>query len=525
MPYATGASLNTQKLCLPRTRETLLSEIMDWLNNVKGDQSRVFWLHGPAGAGKSAIAHTIANHFNERRRLGSLFCFNRAERRHEKVITTIARDLADGNPLLRELLAAKVPNLKALLNTPDIQRQWKELIMKPAKVMMGPMAIVIDALDESGNPSSRHDLLEILAGRAPVNDLESCITELPPDVRILLTSRRLTDIESAFRGVMHVESRSMEDIASAKDDIRSYFVDQLKRVDLDGQKSAVIEALINQSSQIFEWARLASAYIKGDDNVGRGRRPLNRFEDITTHHEAKEAPLLDTMYLLTLKDLFPAETQWARKSDLTLFKSVMSIILGTMEPLSLATLESMTSHIADLKDVDIGEALSDIDSLLVGITDRFVPIQARHASFREFLMDRERSKEFFVDMNPEVHSNVASACLAVMKEKLQFNICNLPNSHLPNSKVPDLDERVKKHIPGELAYACQYWTEHVRATSLTPTLADKILEFLNHERLLFWFEALSLLRTMSTASRSFSSLMNSVTVCHFKGFCKNNSDC
>jgi len=97
MPYAGGAGLNKRKRCLEGTREELLKEISDVTNNVEKDTPRLFWLHGPAGTGKSSIAHTIAHQFQQLERLGSCFCFDRsrmAERRHEKVFGTIAKDLA-----------------------------------------------------------------------------------------------------------------------------------------------------------------------------------------------------------------------------------------------------------------------------------------------------------------------------------------------------------------------------------------------------------------------------------------------
>jgi len=59
MPYAGGAGLNKQKVCLEGTREELLKEICDWINDTEEDTPRIFWLHGPAGTGKSSIAHTL----------------------------------------------------------------------------------------------------------------------------------------------------------------------------------------------------------------------------------------------------------------------------------------------------------------------------------------------------------------------------------------------------------------------------------------------------------------------------------
>ncbi len=77
MPYAEGAGLNTQKLCLEGTRGEILDEITDWINNVDDNAPRLFCLHGTAGSRKSAIAHTIAHRFQALGRLGSFFCFDR----------------------------------------------------------------------------------------------------------------------------------------------------------------------------------------------------------------------------------------------------------------------------------------------------------------------------------------------------------------------------------------------------------------------------------------------------------------
>ena len=217
MPYAGGASLNKEKICLEGTREELLEEIIGWINSAEKDTRPIFWLHGPAGTGKSSIAHTIAHRFQQLGRLGSCFCFDRnqiADRRHQMVFSTIAKDLANHDMLLRRQLAGIVHDNDALKNTTDILQQWEELIMKPAKAlseaMIGPIVIVVDALDESGDTGSRRVFLRIL-GNAIAG---SRLTDLPPNFRILLTSRPLPDIHAALNGGTHVRQKSMDNVPS-----------------------------------------------------------------------------------------------------------------------------------------------------------------------------------------------------------------------------------------------------------------------------------------------------------------------
>ncbi|KAG0692815.1 hypothetical protein DFH29DRAFT_860592 [Suillus ampliporus] len=101
MTYAAGAGLDTRKRCLPGTRTEILSQIMGWINNSGDDVPPVLWLSGPAGTGKSAIAHTIAGSFIDEGGVGACYSFDRdrdADHRHDKVFSTIARDLADRHP-------------------------------------------------------------------------------------------------------------------------------------------------------------------------------------------------------------------------------------------------------------------------------------------------------------------------------------------------------------------------------------------------------------------------------------------
>ncbi|KAG2368295.1 hypothetical protein BDR07DRAFT_120736 [Suillus spraguei] len=131
MEYAAGAGLDPFKCCLPDTRDELLTEIKSWIGSTGEDVPRVLWLSGMAGKGKSAIAHTIANWSNELGGLGACFCFDRtrrADRRHEKIFTTIARDLADRNPIIRKALAHALHDHSELKHTADIASQWQRLL-------------------------------------------------------------------------------------------------------------------------------------------------------------------------------------------------------------------------------------------------------------------------------------------------------------------------------------------------------------------------------------------------------------
>jgi len=515
MEYANGAGLNTTKECLPGTRDEILDEIITWINDTKDDAPRVFWLHGNAGTGKSAIAHSIAHRFRGLGRLGSCFCFDRnraAERRHDKVFTTIARDLADRDEQVRRALAHVVHHDTSLANTPDIKQQWNEFIMKPASTlsdaMVGPILIVIEALDESGGDSTREHLLQILAGN--LGDDESRITKLPPNFRILLTSRPLPDIHKVLNDVEHVQHRSMDSIPSTwtERDILRYVTKEL--VDVEGiHDTELLTSLAHESGGLFEWARLACEYIKRESDVGLTAHEC--FDAIMSHHKDDPIALLDNMYKFTLKSIFPQD-QSQRKTRLTRFRSVMAQVLGTLEPFPLTSLRSVKSRFFDECDPNIVTAIiKPMGALLSGTTDPYAVVRPLHASLTDFLTDEKRSGEFFVDTS-HIDNELAFASLGVMEDGLKFNMCQLPSSYLPNSKISDLDERVKKNITLELSYSCRFWTCHLRKAPFNSHLAEAARAFFNHERLLFWFEALSLLKAINTSAGSLSSVIQWVEV-------------
>ena len=177
----------------------------------------------------------------------------------------------------------------------------------------------------------------------------------------------------------------------------------------------------------------------------------------------------------------------------------------------------MRCHFKELAEINIHTIIAPMAALLSGATDPSVPILPLHASFADFLMDRDRSHEFFVEVHP-IHNELAFASLGIMMEKLQFNMCDLPSSYLPDSEISDLDDRIQKCIPADLAYSCQFWTEHVRQAPFNSALAAEVHAFFHHERLLFWFEALSLLKLVNTCAALLSSLIQWVMVgrmiCH-----------
>ncbi|KAI6003150.1 hypothetical protein EDD15DRAFT_2157457 [Pisolithus albus] len=198
------------KKCLEDTRTEILRDIITWVNDASPGVPCVLWLHGQAGRGKSAIAHTIASWFKDTGGLGSCFCFARdrqGEHREEKMLTTIARDLAGHYPVFRRALAHALAEDHTLKTTPDLSQQWQKLILEPLSRakggIVGSVVVVIDALDESGRELSRKHILSLLASKEAAN---LC------NLRVLLTSRALPDIEGALGGAKRIKGMCLDDV-------------------------------------------------------------------------------------------------------------------------------------------------------------------------------------------------------------------------------------------------------------------------------------------------------------------------
>ncbi|KIK38627.1 hypothetical protein CY34DRAFT_14919 [Suillus luteus UH-Slu-Lm8-n1] len=493
MTYADGAGLDTRKQCLQGTRAEILSEITEWVNSTGDNVPRVLWLSGPAGKGKSAIAHTIAKYFKDAGGLGSCYSFDRhrqADRRHEKIFSTIARDLADRDPEMRRALAGAVQDEISLKKTVDIIQQWQKLLIEPLVKSFGsagePIVIAIDALDESGG------LGNITTPPFPKSDL-------PDNFRFIVTSRPDRDIKDEFRGVEHIRQMSMDDIppAFAERDISAFISKQLEGLDFQVKELAV---LAEKAEGLFEWARLACEYIKNSD---AGLSPKDCYGTVVSRDPAERSALLHDMYLLILAGIMHGDTSphppKMLSTKLARFRSAMGQILCTAEPLPLASLNAMRRHFPTREDnFDVELVVKSMGSLLSGTTNLDSPIRPLHASFHDFLTDQSSSGEYFIDL-PTAHHDLVFASLRVMEHGLRFNICDLKSSYLPNSEDPGLPERVEKCIPLHLSYSSRFWTSHVRTSDFDKELAKEVQSFFDHERLFFWLESLALINALSGA--------------------------
>ena len=163
--------------CHPHTRRAVLKKIMDWVKDA--DKVALFlWLYGPAGAGKSAIAQTIAQLLEEAGLLAAAFFFSRnAAGRDDKtpLVATLVYQLIISIPEIHAHVLEAVEKDPALFSR-SIEAQIEALIIKPlnavaneetlAVILSRPRLIILDGLDECSTTSAQTQILNALSTAA-----------------------------------------------------------------------------------------------------------------------------------------------------------------------------------------------------------------------------------------------------------------------------------------------------------------------------------------------------------------------
>ncbi|KAJ7602083.1 hypothetical protein DFH06DRAFT_370997 [Mycena polygramma] len=186
--------------CLAGTCQEILTNITEWVAT-PSEGSNILWLHSVAGAGKSTISATIAESFRSLRRLGAFLFFDRNDPAGSDpggVIRTIAHSMATSDVHIRKAVCAALM-ADPTLPTAHMHTQFHKLLLEPLvaayEEISGPIIIILDALDECGNLSSRESLVSLI-----INEFH----KIPAIFRFLIASRPDSDIAGRFHESAHI---------------------------------------------------------------------------------------------------------------------------------------------------------------------------------------------------------------------------------------------------------------------------------------------------------------------------------
>jgi hypothetical protein len=485
---AVAQSLNAgheaMEICSPGTRTTIISDILLTLSDIESGRPRIIWLQASEGTGKSSLAATISDSLHHAGHLGASFFFS-----------CLSGNLSDPNVVFREIaaqLSTRVPQVvdgmwnainanSAAWDSPVIT-QFKDLIVGPllaANIVERPIVILLDGLDECIDP------LAVLSA------IHSQKDQLPLSVKFLITSRPEQSIQAEMEamGPVHLLSldpgENMEDIGMFIDR-RLHSLAQHYSVGQDWPNDTIRQALALHSGGSFVWAHTVVKFIEGTGGSGSDLqiKPVLRSGFLASHI----LPQLDNLYEHVLKSGFLSE------SAVAVACKVLGAIVTAKTPLTAAALDSLLNVHATSSDVTTLQVIRPFGAVL-SYTETG-GIHVRHRSFVDFLTNANCLVGTGFLINVKHHNQMAAAsCLWVMDAFLRVNICQLDPSMLP-SEVGDLQDRISKHIPETLGYACRFWAYHVASAPPNHNLGSLVHDFyIKH--LLKWLEVLSLLGCMN----------------------------
>jgi hypothetical protein len=172
--------------CQPETQLKILQDIRSWADS--RSSAHICWLRGPAGTGKTTVAHTIADEYDQLaatcfwRQTGDRDDIKRlrdliGQGRHKKIPSA-------GKAMEKTLNLNDAPPPRDPLS-PSLENQLSTFLIANLKPS-APNLVVIDGLDECSSQDGICKLIELI-----------CKLKSSP-FRFLLTSRPEPGIEASF---------------------------------------------------------------------------------------------------------------------------------------------------------------------------------------------------------------------------------------------------------------------------------------------------------------------------------------
>ncbi|KAJ7262570.1 hypothetical protein C8J57DRAFT_1183979 [Mycena rebaudengoi] len=401
-----------QPKCHPDTRTEMLEKLYNWCITSEGfdgsdgtvdshsdmetpffedvtERQPVLWLHGPAGAGKSALMRTLAERLATSGHLGGSFFFKRGHPTRgnaQKLFATLAYQLAFNIPQLKARISSIMANIPYVaVKSMDVQLQ--KLVTEPCmQLNTSPLiTVLIDGLDECNEPGVQQEVLRCIGHSIRAQD--SC------PIQFLIASRPESHLREVFQGSLFHEIHNSFNVDQSFEDVRMYLKDEFGRIHREHHQTMagvsrpwpspdVIKYLVDKSSGYFIYAATVIKFV--DDRNFRPTEQLKALLDAS--HLESPFSALDQLYMQILS------TAPARHRLLP--------ILRALEFLEFQVHPGGIEELLELEPGDVQLILRGLHSVL-DIPDPkhnyyWNQILVHHASFRDFLNDQSRSGEFYV---------------------------------------------------------------------------------------------------------------------------------
>ncbi|RXW11877.1 hypothetical protein EST38_g13978 [Candolleomyces aberdarensis] len=384
--------------CFPGTRKVVIKGITSWADTriVLGTTTaHVYWSHGFAGSGKSAISLEIARIYaSSGRLLASYFFFRNAGERSEmtRFAGTLASQLAAAVPATASFIKAAIEAEPGLLTQGvSLATQLEQLFYEPFRAAVkrgaivkaltkGPFVVVIDGLDECEDKQGVTDFVDHML------DYFKRHPSIP--LRFFIASR----VEE------HIRTRLQNDVV-VLDNLDSHGADKDIEMYLEGsfQAAALKDRVIQEYAQAHgKWPTQSDmneliVHIKGSFVLAS---TMFKFIVQPAAEEDPSTPMKRLPLTLKLNGLDPLYAQTlARSQHLSHFCHIISTIALLSEPLPIVKLASLLG----IEAFEIVHVLLNLQAIIhVPGTDQEGEVTLCHTSLRDFLTTESRSGQFFV---------------------------------------------------------------------------------------------------------------------------------
>ncbi|KAK7026688.1 hypothetical protein VNI00_015561 [Paramarasmius palmivorus] len=398
--------------CHEGTRVQMIADISNWIED-DFKATRVLWVHGTAGIGKSAIAQHIAEKYAETR-LAAAFFFSRNDSTRDSInpfIASIAYQLCKGS-LSHPIIRSKI--IEAISVNPNVleascEVQLRSLIVEPClradlsswNVMRN--LLVIDGLDECIHRPSQKRVLELI---------RRFISISLPSWTVLLCSRLESQIQDAIKQVFGVGGALRQVDMNYSDelnrDIARYLTDEFSRIRRERRRvlgiagalwpgNDAIDELVRRADKQMIFAVTVISYVDTRDDPPQDRLATVRHIFVKDGTDSPYSAL-DTLYhqilstcgskweevqpilRLLVTHEYPGSPE-DRVFDHTPWRSpaMIAFCLGVSEARVQVTLEKLHSVLLIHSDEE----------------DNINHVSIAHATFTEFLSDCCRSAGFY----------------------------------------------------------------------------------------------------------------------------------
>ena len=362
-------------------RTWMFNAIEQW-RNAADRSSRLFWLMGSPGIGKSAFAAHLAHRYGRGTVIAVHFCdWQKPDHRDaHRIVRTLAFQVATRLPEYRQLLL-RLPEIAELDRTKKSAFElFDYLLADPLHHAIDGgrerYLIIIDALDEA-SANEDNELVQLLARSA---------THLPDWIGILVTSRPELNVRGPLQGLNPFPFDAT--CESNCRDVREYLQRELE-ADLTDRPDAghVLDQILERSEALFLYAEHFC------DEVRRGHLSLDRPEEFPQG--------LGGIFHQYFQRQFPELERFRHE-----IRPALRAILAAREPLPLGILQSLFNW-QDEELYDRIRPLGALFPITTGVISAV--ITPYHKSLADWLLDETKAGHYFVSVN-EGHQFLAEWC-------------------------------------------------------------------------------------------------------------------